>query len=61
MENFKALVRPFMAVSGWLILGVILAEGYMAGNIYPPAWVIGILLSPSITWFGLRFVEKQKS
>lgn len=60
IEGFKAVVRPFMAVSGWIMLGVMLVEAYVTGRAYPPVWVISILLAPSITWFGLRFVQKQR-
>jgi len=60
VETFKAIVRPMMALSGWVALVFMLAQSFMSYTPYPPAWVIAILLSPSVTWFGLRFVQKQR-
>lgn len=61
IEGFKAFVRPFMAISGWVILIRMLIESYNTFTAYPPAWVIALLLAPSITWFGLRFSQKQRA
>lgn len=61
IEGFKASVRPAMAISGWIMLGYMLIQSFMSSTAYPPAWVIAILLAPSVTWFGLRFSQKQRA
>ena len=55
IKDIGTLVRPFMAISGWIALIGLAVMGAIQGDpkLFLPEWLVGILLSPGaayITW-----------
>ena len=60
MENFKALVRPFMAISGWVCICVIVITAWTNGMI-PLQMAIGILSAPGAVYITDRTISKHQT
>lgn len=62
INDIKVLVRPFMAITGWLALIGLAVMGAIQGQVglFLPQWLIGILMSPGAAYITIRTIEKRK-
>lgn len=56
----RQVVRPFMAVTGWVALIILLSYAFMNGTAYPPEWMMGLLTAPGAVYLTDRTVRKYK-
>jgi len=60
MKDISALVRPYMAVSGWLCVCIVVVISWFNGMLSPQV-AIGILSAPGAVYLTDRTVTKHKT
>jgi len=59
VNEIKSMVRPFLAVSGWIVLMTLVVLSY-TNNVPLPQWIIGLCLAPSAVYLTDRTIKKRK-
>ena len=61
-ELIRAMTRPYLAVSGWTVLLILIILGVLSGCVdsFLPKWVIGLLMTPGSVYLTDRTVRKYK-
>lgn len=62
LNDVRTLVRPFMAITGWLALIGLAIMGAIQGDsgLFLPQWLVGILMAPGAVYITDRTISKNR-